>query len=31
LLERMGKAARTLAKPGAAKRAADVLEAFITD
>jgi UDP-N-acetylglucosamine--N-acetylmuramyl-(pentapeptide) pyrophosphoryl-undecaprenol N-acetylglucosamine transferase len=31
LLEKMAQAARTLAKPGAAKRAADVLETFITD
>jgi len=31
LLEKMGDAARVLARPGAAKRAADVLEAFITD
>jgi UDP-N-acetylglucosamine--N-acetylmuramyl-(pentapeptide) pyrophosphoryl-undecaprenol N-acetylglucosamine transferase len=31
LLEKMGEAARTLARPGAAERAADVLEGFITD
>ena len=31
LLEKMGRAARALARPGAAKRAADVLEGFITD
>jgi UDP-N-acetylglucosamine--N-acetylmuramyl-(pentapeptide) pyrophosphoryl-undecaprenol N-acetylglucosamine transferase len=31
LIEKMGSAARALAKPGAASRAADVLEAFITD
>jgi UDP-N-acetylglucosamine--N-acetylmuramyl-(pentapeptide) pyrophosphoryl-undecaprenol N-acetylglucosamine transferase len=31
LLEKMGGAARALARPGAARRAADVLEAFITD
>jgi UDP-N-acetylglucosamine--N-acetylmuramyl-(pentapeptide) pyrophosphoryl-undecaprenol N-acetylglucosamine transferase len=31
LFEKMGSAARTLARPGAARRAADVLEAFITD
>jgi UDP-N-acetylglucosamine--N-acetylmuramyl-(pentapeptide) pyrophosphoryl-undecaprenol N-acetylglucosamine transferase len=30
LLERMGEAARALARPGAAARAADVLEGFIT-
>jgi len=30
-LEKMGEAARTLARPGAATRAADVLEGFITD
>jgi UDP-N-acetylglucosamine--N-acetylmuramyl-(pentapeptide) pyrophosphoryl-undecaprenol N-acetylglucosamine transferase len=30
LLEKMGAAARALARPGAANRAADVLEAFIT-
>jgi UDP-N-acetylglucosamine:LPS N-acetylglucosamine transferase len=29
LLEKMGNAARALARPGAAKRAADVLEEFI--
>jgi UDP-N-acetylglucosamine--N-acetylmuramyl-(pentapeptide) pyrophosphoryl-undecaprenol N-acetylglucosamine transferase len=29
--EKMGESARALAKPGAAKRAADVLEGFITD
>jgi UDP-N-acetylglucosamine--N-acetylmuramyl-(pentapeptide) pyrophosphoryl-undecaprenol N-acetylglucosamine transferase len=31
LLEKMGQAARALARPGAAGRAADVLEGFITD
>ena len=31
VLEKMGVAARALAKPGAAGRAADVLEGFITD
>ncbi len=31
LLEKMGQAARALARPGAAARAADVLEGFITD
>jgi UDP-N-acetylglucosamine--N-acetylmuramyl-(pentapeptide) pyrophosphoryl-undecaprenol N-acetylglucosamine transferase len=31
MLEKMGQAARGLARPGAAKRAADVLEGFITD
>jgi UDP-N-acetylglucosamine--N-acetylmuramyl-(pentapeptide) pyrophosphoryl-undecaprenol N-acetylglucosamine transferase len=31
LLEKMGEAARTLARPGAAERAADVLESFIAD
>jgi UDP-N-acetylglucosamine--N-acetylmuramyl-(pentapeptide) pyrophosphoryl-undecaprenol N-acetylglucosamine transferase len=31
LLEKMGDAARSLARPGAAERAADVLEGFITD
>jgi UDP-N-acetylglucosamine--N-acetylmuramyl-(pentapeptide) pyrophosphoryl-undecaprenol N-acetylglucosamine transferase len=31
LLEKMAQAARALARPGAAKRAADVLETFITD
>lgn len=31
LLEKMGQAARSLARPGAATRAADVLEGFITD
>jgi UDP-N-acetylglucosamine--N-acetylmuramyl-(pentapeptide) pyrophosphoryl-undecaprenol N-acetylglucosamine transferase len=31
LIEKMGNSARALAKPGAANRAADVLEAFITD
>lgn len=31
LLEKMGTAAKALAKPGAAARAADVLEGFITD
>ncbi|HVO99974.1 MAG TPA: undecaprenyldiphospho-muramoylpentapeptide beta-N-acetylglucosaminyltransferase [Bryobacteraceae bacterium] len=31
LLERMSQAARALARPGAAKRAADVLEGFISD
>jgi UDP-N-acetylglucosamine--N-acetylmuramyl-(pentapeptide) pyrophosphoryl-undecaprenol N-acetylglucosamine transferase len=31
LIEKMGNSARALAKPGAANRVADVLEAFITD
>ena len=31
LLEKMGGAARAMARPGAAQRAADVLEGFITD
>jgi UDP-N-acetylglucosamine--N-acetylmuramyl-(pentapeptide) pyrophosphoryl-undecaprenol N-acetylglucosamine transferase len=31
LLEKMGQAARALARPGAAGRAADVLEGFMTD
>ena len=31
LLEKMGQAARAMARPGAARRAADVLESFITD
>jgi UDP-N-acetylglucosamine--N-acetylmuramyl-(pentapeptide) pyrophosphoryl-undecaprenol N-acetylglucosamine transferase len=31
LLEKMGEAARALARPGAAQRAADILEGFITD
>jgi UDP-N-acetylglucosamine--N-acetylmuramyl-(pentapeptide) pyrophosphoryl-undecaprenol N-acetylglucosamine transferase len=31
LLEEMGKSARGLARPGAAQRAADILEGFVTD
>jgi UDP-N-acetylglucosamine--N-acetylmuramyl-(pentapeptide) pyrophosphoryl-undecaprenol N-acetylglucosamine transferase len=31
VLQKMGEAARALARPGAAQRAADVLEGFITD
>jgi UDP-N-acetylglucosamine--N-acetylmuramyl-(pentapeptide) pyrophosphoryl-undecaprenol N-acetylglucosamine transferase len=31
VLEKMGEAARALGRPGAAQRAADVLESFITD
>jgi UDP-N-acetylglucosamine--N-acetylmuramyl-(pentapeptide) pyrophosphoryl-undecaprenol N-acetylglucosamine transferase len=31
VLQKMGDAARALARPGAAKRAADVLESFIAD
>jgi UDP-N-acetylglucosamine--N-acetylmuramyl-(pentapeptide) pyrophosphoryl-undecaprenol N-acetylglucosamine transferase len=31
LLEQMGKSARALARPGAAQRAADILEGFVTD